>query len=305
MIDQKKIHGYAYLDQLSTEQLEELLRSDSKTMENGNDDSIFYILEMIEKREKEHPTGRLPDVDKAWEDFQKYYNTPEGEGRSLYPSEGKNDSEMAMGEADHCKASAKRHLHRRLRRILVSAAAMVCLVIFMMPPALGYENIFEMIAHWTAEQFSFSNNSENPVSDHRISSDPKNKGEYGSLQEALEQYGINDAVVPQSIPDGFQPEEIWVQEYPVSGNIEFVASYANGDDYIVITIVQHSGQSNKIYEKNDQAVERYLSGDVEHYIFHNNKNITAAWHVDSLECSISTTLSVTELEKIIDSIYEE
>jgi|GEM_PF-3690240 len=53
------------------------------------------------------------------------------------------------------------------------------------------------------------------------------------------------------------------------------------------------------------TLSRLMSGNIEHYIFQNNNNITAAWYVDSLECSISTTLSVTELKKMIDSIYEE
>ena len=77
---------YAYLNRLSTEQLEELLRADIESPESGDVDVIFHILEVIEKREEEHPTGRLPDEDRAWAEFQQYYNIPEGEGRSLYPT---------------------------------------------------------------------------------------------------------------------------------------------------------------------------------------------------------------------------
>ncbi len=44
----------------------------------GNEDVVFHILEVIEQREDEHPTGRIPDVDKAWAEFQEYYNIPEG-----------------------------------------------------------------------------------------------------------------------------------------------------------------------------------------------------------------------------------
>jgi len=288
-----KVQDYAYLDQLSTEELEELLRADSP--ESSHDDVILHILEVIEEREKEHPTGRLPDVDKSWEDFQKYYNTSEGEGLSLYPSECHNDLKTAP--RNNFKAT---HKHHHLRRIMVSAAAMIVLAVFMIPPALGYGNIIEMIAHWTTEQFHFSDTSESPVSQ---TGNNQTEGEYASLQDALEQYGIYDAVVPQYIPDGFKLQEIWVQEYPDMGKIEFSAPYENDDDNIVITIIQNNGQANKSYEKNGQAVEKYMSGNIEHYIFQNNNNTTAAWYVGSLECSISTTLPVTELEKMIDSIY--
>ena len=35
-------------------------------------------------KRRKHPTPSI-DVDEAWQEFQTYYNTPEGEGRSLYP----------------------------------------------------------------------------------------------------------------------------------------------------------------------------------------------------------------------------
>ena len=76
---------YAYLDQMSTEELEELLRTSIHFSDEAEDeDCINAILEVIIKREKEHPTGRLTDIDKAWSDFQTHFNTPEGEGLSLF-----------------------------------------------------------------------------------------------------------------------------------------------------------------------------------------------------------------------------
>ena len=81
----KNDEKYAYLNRLSTEQLEELLRMDMEMAEPGNEDVVFHILEVIEQREDEHPTGRIPDVDKAWAEFHEYYNVPEGADDSLYP----------------------------------------------------------------------------------------------------------------------------------------------------------------------------------------------------------------------------
>ena len=74
----KNSEKYAYLNRLSTEQLEELLRMDIEETEPGNEDVVFHILEVIEQRENEHPMCRIPDVDKAWAEFQEYYNVPEG-----------------------------------------------------------------------------------------------------------------------------------------------------------------------------------------------------------------------------------
>ena len=288
---------YAYLDQLTTEQLEELLRSDIESLESSNDGVISHVLEVIEQREKENPTGRLPDLEKSWAGFQKYYNTPEGEGHSLYP-EGQNDLTSAERSPTPLRAMQK----RRLRRVLVSAAAVICVIIITIPPALGYSSLFQMIAHWTAEQFNFSEPSVSPSGQ---ISDSQNEGKFESLQDALSYYGISETVVPKWIPDDFQPQEIWTQNYPETGDIELSTSFDTSDDNIVITIYYHNGRFEKRYEKEDEAVEKYLSGSIDHYIFHNSNNITAAWYVGSLECSINTSLSETELRKIIDSIYDE
>ena len=56
----KNNEKYAYLNRLSTEQLEELLRVDMEESKPGNEDVVFHILEVIEQRENEHPTGRIP-----------------------------------------------------------------------------------------------------------------------------------------------------------------------------------------------------------------------------------------------------
>ena len=53
---------YGFLDQLSTEQLLNLLRADFDSSEDGDDEQIFQILEVIEKRERERAPDSLPDA---------------------------------------------------------------------------------------------------------------------------------------------------------------------------------------------------------------------------------------------------
>lgn len=104
----KNSEKYAYLNRLSTEQLEELLRMDVEESKPGNEDVVFHILEVIEQRENEHPTGRIPDVDKAWAEFQEYYNVPEGADTSLYPCETVSD-DSSENTAEHCSWSHAPH----------------------------------------------------------------------------------------------------------------------------------------------------------------------------------------------------
>lgn len=68
-----RTQAYGFLDQLSAEQLLDLIRADFESSEEKDDALTDRILEVIEEREKTQPTGLLPDIDRAWEDFQKYY----------------------------------------------------------------------------------------------------------------------------------------------------------------------------------------------------------------------------------------
>ena len=117
----KNDEKYAYLNRLSTEQLEELLRMDMEMAEPGNEDVVFHILEVIEQREDEHPTGRIPDVDKAWAEFQEYYNVPEGADDSLYPCK----TETGNSSENPAKFPSPRtpRLHRWIKQGLVAVIA--------------------------------------------------------------------------------------------------------------------------------------------------------------------------------------
>lgn len=80
----KQLNTYASLDRLSTERLEDLLRADLTVSDQGNEEVVFRVLEILEQRERAQSTGCLPDTRQSWAEFQQYYNIPEGEGASLY-----------------------------------------------------------------------------------------------------------------------------------------------------------------------------------------------------------------------------
>ena len=73
---------YSFLSQWRTEDLDDML-SELNPMDEIDSVIIDGILNVLRERDgQEYPAI---DVEKAWEEFQTYYNTPEGEGRSLYP----------------------------------------------------------------------------------------------------------------------------------------------------------------------------------------------------------------------------
>ena len=67
-------HDYSRFDNMSTAELNEYLRQDSYR-DDSDMDEVLYVMEVLARREKEENKHDLPDVQKAWEEFQKYYNT--------------------------------------------------------------------------------------------------------------------------------------------------------------------------------------------------------------------------------------
>lgn len=187
----------AYLDQLSMEQLEDLLRADLNSPDEENDEAVFHILEVMKKREKENPTGRLPDKNKAWKEFQEYYNIPEGEGESLYPtySEPENDDKNIQT----LKTNEPRTRPRfRMRRGLVVAAILIVMFGSMLTAQAAGVDVFGAIGRWTEENFQFVLPTTNQSDTVGINDD---------FQKASEKFGLPSSFVPTWCPEGFTSAE--------------------------------------------------------------------------------------------------
>lgn len=295
MAENDQNHKYAYLDQLSTAALQDILRADVESPESGDDEAIFYILEVMKQRARESPQNACPDLEKRWLEFQSVYNTPEGDGRSLYPG----------GLPEPAPARPPKGARRTMRRLLLVAAFLVLLTVTLTVPAFGNMSILEMIGQWTEEQFTFRPAAE--VSDGIPGEAPALESSTGeALRLALREHGIYADVVPHWLPKGIElSEEIRVSEVELSKSIEFGAFYSTDSYYYIINIITHSDDEFLgSYEKMAPSPRTYTVHGIQHYIFDNTETATVAWNVDRLECSIVTNYP-DELIEVIDSIYEE
>lgn len=295
MVEHDRREKYAYLDQLSTPELEKLLRADAESPESGDDEAIFYIWEVIARREPERLSGPCPDVEQSWKNFQAVYNTPEGRDQTLYPAEAPEELPK--------KSALRRHMPRR--PVLV-AAVMVILVALLAVPVSGNENILQTIRKWTSEQFSFfspdSRENEGRLPLTESVEDEQEPGQ--KLRERLLEYGIEEDVVPHWLPEGFSLQgEILFQEHFMSGNLNFTAPYQSDSDNLLIDIVKYqTSPQKKIYEKDSTEPTQYSVNGIDFYIFRNISSNTAVWYIGDLECSINTTLSEEILKQVLDSI---
>ena len=285
MVNKNEYESGTYWDQLSTEQLEDFLRADIASANQTNDETVFHILEVLEKRKKENPTICLPDVDQAWNEFQTYYNIPEGKGESLYPIRNDQKENTAFTEP-------KKHFYFRPKKTLIVAAVLVLMFGSMITAQAAGVDVFGAIGHWTEETFQFS-----------ISQSDKS---ISLFQDAATRERLPESFVPTWIPDGFEMSEPQVDM--VEGYMKSVICvYHNQQEekYYSVDIEQYYNEKaieTIVIEKDDRDVSCYQSNGKTFYIMSDSEFLTATWTDGVFVETISGQLSMSELKSIIDSI---
>lgn len=275
----------AYLQQLSLEALYQLLAAGSCLPEEQQDDAFYQAVEeAILQKEKEGPSGKLPEVEASWIAFQQQYHLPEFEGARLYDAcHGKDP-----GSPRKTKAAVI------LRRAVIAAAVMAAFFGAMIAVQAAGIDVFGTIARWTADTFHFE----------RADQDPQYLPVDEGLQNALSEIGASAALVPKWYPDGYEICQMQTLEQVGLDVVEYVLS--DGDNRQIIVSIVHFYDENSLlnqdFEKNNTLVEAYLSRDRTFYLFSNMETLTATWS-DGVYCiSINGKLTNDEMKAIIDSI---
>ena len=290
MVKKNEYESGTYWDQLSTEQLEDILRADIASPNQMNDEAVFHILEVLEKREKENPSGRLPDVDQAWQEFQKYYNIPEGEGQSLYPIRNNQEKRSAS-------VPTKTRRVFRPRKILVVAAVLILMFGGMLTAQAAGVDVFGAIGRWTEGTFHF----ELPLNHDDLAGET----DY-NLRNASQKAGLPGSVAPVWCPEGFVPKtptNTHIEDYVDTAVCEYINENENRSYFVDISYYYNSADVEAtIFEKDDSEVVTYSSNRGTFYIFSNIDVLAATWSNGHLSITVAGDLQLEELEKIIDSI---
>ena len=126
-------YGGTNLSQLSTEELEQILRQDAEAPEEQETDTDFLleVMEVLAERNREN--AHTPKTaEEAWESFQKHYAPKSGSSRSAQP------------------------VCPWIRRLVAAVAALVLILcIPVTARAFGWEELWDVVARWAKETFSF------------------------------------------------------------------------------------------------------------------------------------------------------
>ena len=282
---------YAHLNQLTTQQLEELLRMDLDAPGDSSQEMTDAILEILERRERESPSGRLQDRDQAWREFQQYYSDTSCQG-PLYPC------------APTAPARPRVPLLRRAVRAVLAAAA-VCLLGGVIAAQAAGLDVLGAIGRWTEEVFHFSSpTTEEPPE----TSMPIFSQDYPERNDAAQAWlascGISRRVFPTRYLDGFQPLEPDLARNSTRECFSLVFTSPEGQFYTVsityyLTPERISCQS---FEKDGRPVTLYTSAGKSFYLFSNIDTCVAAWAESPVLVTIEGNIPEASLKALIDSI---
>ena len=190
----------------------------------------------------------------------------------------------------------KRHSLRVLLRVGIIAAVIAALMAASVAVAYakGFD-LFDRIAHWTAEFFGLS--SGDAVFKDGAEIPPQLQG----MKEAMEQYGIGADLLPAYWPEGCEQLQIYSSDNPksyiISGTFE-----ENGHRIVLSYIQLLPGTYDESYSIDEQSLEIHDHNGITFHIMTNDEKYLAVWTSDNIECRLSGLGSYEDLIKILDSI---
>ncbi len=261
----------SYCDTMTTEELEEILRLDAEMPEGqeSDTDKILYIMEVLAERKRNTShTGKT--ALEAYESFKQNY----------------------MPETDNVIPTKPTRRMPRWVRALTATAAVIAILLAgsVTAKAFGF-NVWKAVVQWTQETFHFGEWG---------ATDERNKLQFDSFQEALEEGNTPSWLVPILLPEEFKLTDITVEQTPFKK--VYKAIYINGEKSIIMTIQDHLDKIPIYVEQNEGFSEEYETAGLVCYIFTDVNQMKVQWIIDSYECSISGNVTIEELKMMIDSI---
>ena len=262
-------------DAMTTEELEEILRLDAQAPEEQESDTekILYVMEVLAARKRNiGHTGKT--ALEAYESFKQNY----------------------MPEVDNIETTSKvptktKVAFPRWLRSLTAAAAVLAILLVGSVTAKAFGlNIWEAVVKWTQETFHFG----------EWDLDVNIDLPYSSLQEALSEGNVQEAIVPRWIPDGYEMTAITIDRSPLQ--TAYKAKYSNGEHILRITVQDYLDKIPVHIEQSDGLVEEYEVAGVTYYLFSDIDVVKAVWINGSYECNIFGNVTIEELKQMIDSI---
>jgi hypothetical protein len=190
-------------------------------------------------------------------------------------------------------------LRRGIRMAVALAAAIAVIFGCMITVQAFGVNILGGIAQWTEDTFSFvaQSDSENADIDGGIQT-------YGSAADALYVAGIETGYAPTEIPEDLTNSQARI-DTSQGGTTVLLEYYSNDGSGRFVSVRLHKVQDNDFMSVlKDSEVSTLYCGGIEHYLMSYEGGNIAIWLNSEWECSIMGNITQSEIEQMINSIYE-
>ena len=114
----------------------------------------------------------------------------------------------------------------------------------------------------------------------------------------LAELGITEPVYPNWLPEGFVLVETRYSEDPLI----LVERYSDESRSLAITVTPIESFRTAVYQKSGTPAREYSAGQAAYYLFENAGNITGAWYTEHYAASVSGSITMAELKKIVNSV---
>lgn len=297
---------FSMFDEMSTAELNEILRQDSQLTdgEGSDTDAILYIMEVIEKRSQGLPTSDFEDVDRAWCSFNKNYRFASSEERPLFDfgdePQPHDTSDKTQTRQPALRSNA--HPHKRVLRTasILAAVIAVLLATSLTAYAFGFD-LWGAIANWTKETFGFKSTEYTQTS--VLSSTKKIPTPLEALANEMDMHDVPITILPSYLPDGYVESD-----FQYSATEESMGFYCllekKGSSIMLFYNAYFGEQALSQFEKDTAKPEQYEYNGTVFYIMTNEGVYLVAWTAGNVECSIAGVETYDDTIKIIQSIGE-
>ena len=259
-------------------------------------------MEVLERREKEDGNYSPPDVQKAWAEFQKYYNTEDNDGKPLHDFDDEFDDMFGSEPTAEITSikKARKGLSRTVKSLIsVAAAIFVVIIGSVTAKALGYD-IWDAVIVWTKDTFGFETTVNEPKPTPYVKQIPE---ELVDLKNLMTEHSLSDELIPGYIPDGYKILNLQYADLADADSI--FCQLSNGSNDIMLMYSMYSGDSASFQlEKDALSPEKYESGGTTYYLMSNMEDYIVTWLSDNVECTISGIPSRDEALKMIASLNQ-
>lgn len=274
---------YAYLEQLTTEELDELLRLDFNASEEDTDpELVLAIMEVIMKREPESVPQIKPK--ETWKTFQ---------ARNLTEEPEQTTDEKAEQEKENI---VEYQLPRKRKRWLTSVVAAACAVFVFCAPVAHGSTILETMTNWKQSTFSLPNQQESGTV--AVLTNP----DYLKVVETVKD-ATGTALLPNWYPDGTTVEQ--VEDNSNDNFLSYSIILSKAKQHLLLSALTYDKNStiNSMYEKNEDSGDvQHTSSGMPYYVMENLERTVVVWKDETAEYSLSGFLTQDELERMMNSI---